>query len=227
MPDVLLHDRTTWRIIPSRYPEIGIWDRIGIAAEIDDFLAIEALTNDRIREVQRKIARVRVEDRISGRGTTQVMSAFAYGHAGRFNDDSFGAYYAAFSEVTALAESVHERERFLRATKEPSIDLDMRVYTALASGRYDDVRKRPRRDAVYDPASHLAGRIHGLKVRKSNTFDGVVYRSPRRWADGECVAAFRPRCVTNARAMKHLRYTWDGNAIGHIYAVTIVPMTPQ
>jgi len=226
MRDVTYTSEKTWRIIPSRYPEIDIWDRIGVPEDIDDFLAIEAITNDRIGEVQGKIARVRAEDRISGPGTTPIMSAFAYGHAGRFNDSTFGSYYAAFSEKAAILESVHARARFLRATNEPSIDIDMRVYTASVSGLYDDVRRTPKTNPIYDPNSYVASQAHGRAVMKANKFDGIVYRSVRNWADGECIAAFRPRCVATARALKHLRYAWNGTAIASLYEITIVTPTP-
>ncbi|GAC1444055.1 MAG: RES family NAD+ phosphorylase [Vulcanimicrobiaceae bacterium] len=222
MAELVLVAEPTWRIIPSRYPEVDLWDRIGRPADIDDFLAIEALTNDRIREARGAIARVRSEDRISGPGTTPIMAAFAYGHAGRFNDETFGAYYAAFSEAAAIAESRFARERFLRATNEPSIDLDMRVYTTRVSGRYDDVRKRAKSHAIYDPASYDAAQSYGRAVWAADKHDGVAYRSVRRWSDGACVAVFRPRCIATARATKHLRYAWDGVTIANVYEIKLI-----
>jgi len=201
-----------------------LWDRIGLPADIDDFLAIEALTNDRVREARGKIARSRIDDRITGPGSTPIMSAFAYGRTGRFNDETFGAYYAAFSEAAAIAESPHARERFLKATNEPSVDVDMRVYTARVSGQYDDVRKRSKSHAMYDASSYEAAQARGRRIHRVDKLDGVVYRSVRRWTDGECVAAFRPRCVTAVRATKHLRYTWDGTMITTAFESKIVPL---
>lgn len=207
----------TWRIIPSRYPIVGIWDRIADPNEIDDFIAIEGLTNERVRDESGEISRVRPEDRIAGPGATPIMSAFAHARAGRFNDETFAAYYAAFSEATAIAETRYGRERFLRATNQPRIDVEMRVYRALVSGTYDDVRSRSKRARIYDTASYAASQVYARRLYDENRVDGIVYRSVRAWDDGECVAAFRPRCITNAKVTRHLSYAWDGNRITHVY----------
>ncbi len=35
--------------------------------------------------------------------------------------------------------------------------------------------------------------------------------------EGECVAVFRPRLLTNRRQERHLCYVWDGKGISKIY----------
>ena len=42
--------RTSVRLIPSRYPTVGLFDAIADAADLDAVFAIEALTNPRIRD---------------------------------------------------------------------------------------------------------------------------------------------------------------------------------
>ena len=62
-----------WRIIPSRYPVGNNRHRAANPSEVDDSLAIEALINDRVREVQGQIARVFPQARVSGPNATRVM----------------------------------------------------------------------------------------------------------------------------------------------------------
>ncbi|HEX8777609.1 MAG TPA: RES domain-containing protein, partial [Rhodanobacter sp.] len=39
-----------YRIVPSRFPPVGVYDRIADPADLDALFAIEALTNPRLRE---------------------------------------------------------------------------------------------------------------------------------------------------------------------------------
>ncbi|GAC1412672.1 MAG: RES family NAD+ phosphorylase [Candidatus Velthaea sp.] len=208
-----------WRIIPSRYPVVGIWDRVSDPNDIDDFIAIEGLTNARVRDEAGEISSVRQSDRIAGPGSTPIMAAFAHSRPGRFNDSTFSAYYAGLSEEAAVAESRASRERFLRATAEPSIDLDMRAYIARVSGTLADVRGRRQSDPIYDPDSYAASQPFARAIYDADKLDGVVYRSVRLWKSGECVAVNRPRCLSNSRATRHFVYRWDGGRIIGILTV--------
>ena len=42
--------RPSYRLIPSRYPTVGLYDAIADPADLDVVFAIEALTNPRIRD---------------------------------------------------------------------------------------------------------------------------------------------------------------------------------
>ncbi|HWU75664.1 MAG TPA: RES domain-containing protein, partial [Rhodanobacter sp.] len=39
-----------YRIVPSRFPPVGLFDRIADPADLDAVFAIEAMTNPRLRE---------------------------------------------------------------------------------------------------------------------------------------------------------------------------------
>ncbi len=172
------------------------------------------------------LALIRREDRVAGPGTTPIMASFAYTRPSRFSDGTFGVYYAAHSEHTAVAETKFHAERRLRATNEASIDLDMRVYTATVKGEFDDVRKKTTRSRLYDPHSYSFSQMYGLKKYRENAMDGIVYRSVRDSA-GECVAAFRPRLVTNCIAAKYLQYRWNGERIIHVAEIGLRPSDPR
>jgi len=211
----------SYRIIPSRYPFVGIFDRIASPGEIPALLRVEGLTNDRVRDALGELSLVRPEDRISGPGTTPVMAAFTHAVPGRFNDDSFGVYYAARAEATAIAESVYRRARFLAATNEPTLEVEMREYAADVTGAFDDLRRRRRSSPLLDPNSYDASQRYGRKRYEANRVDGIVYPSVRE-RGGECVAAFRPRCIGHCRPLRHFGYVWDGARIARVYEKTLL-----
>jgi hypothetical protein len=99
--------RPSYRIIPSRFPPISLFERVADPADLEDVLALESLTNPRLREEAGEIAMVPPEDRIAGPGTAYVMAAFTHvrPEGGRFHDGTFGAYYAAAERPTAIAET--------------------------------------------------------------------------------------------------------------------------
>lgn len=201
-----------FRVIASKYPAVSVYDRIADAKNFEALLELEALTNPRAREEAGDFRKVRPEDRISGAGTTPVMASFAYAAASRFCDGTYGVLYAAHDYETAIAESLYHTEEFLRATSEPSIDVDKRVYAAAIAGRFDDVRSKSPRSKLYDPNDYGYSQRYARKLYEANDVDGIVYRSVRR-PDGECCAAFRPRSISQIHLYRYVQFRWDGNRI--------------
>src|SRR6185369_16924964 len=110
--------RPCYRLIPSRYPTVGLYDRIADPADLEVVYAIEALTNPRIRDEIGQLQLVAPEERVGGAGSTVIMAAFTHlnPEGSRFSDGSYGVYYAAHSLATAVAEVSHHRSLFLRRT---------------------------------------------------------------------------------------------------------------
>jgi hypothetical protein len=79
-----------WRIVPSRFPPIDLFERIADPADWDALIALESLTNDRIRDEVGDIALVPVAERISGPGSSVIMAAFTHPNpdGSRFSDGS-------------------------------------------------------------------------------------------------------------------------------------------
>jgi len=204
----------SYRAIASKYPAAGIYDRITDAANLAAVLEIEALTNPRVREEAAAFRKVRPEDAIAGAGTTPIMASFAYSGPSRFCDGTYGVYYAAHEEATAVAESRYHAEAFLRATREPSIDVDKRIYVATIDGSFDDIRGRSMRSKLYAaaPDDYEYAQRYAHRLYHRNRVDGIVYNSVRN-SGGECIAAFRPRIISGAAILKHIQFRWDGRRI--------------
>jgi RES domain-containing protein len=206
--------RTQWRpghrLIPSRFPPVGLFDRVARPEDLEAIFELEALTNDRVRDETGELALVPPRDRISGPGTTPVMAAFTHlnPEGSRFSDGSFGVYYCAQDLDTALAEVRHHQARFLRRTSEGPMQVQMRLYLADIDARLVDVRDAAdcHRPDDYGPSQKL-----GVALREAGR-DGVLYRSVRH-AGGTCAALFRPCLISRCRQSKHYALHFDGRDI--------------
>lgn len=119
--------RHAFRILPTRFPPVPLFERLGDPATWEVLAEVEALTNPRIREEIGRVAHVPVAERVAGPGASWVMGSFAHRRASRFSDGSFGVYYCADREATAIAETRWHMGRFYAATGEPPLDVEMRV----------------------------------------------------------------------------------------------------
>jgi len=203
----------SFRCISALYPSVSVYDRI--AASHADFLAaieIEQLTNPRIREEAGDLRKIRPADFISGKGTTPIVAPFAYAGPSRFCDGTYGVYYAARSEETAIAESLYHTQKRLRESHEPSIDVDKCLYTSTIAGRFDDLRGKSPRSRLYDRDDYSASQAYGRRLYAENDVDGIVYNSVRD-TTGQCVAVFRPKNISDAKIRKYVQFRWDGTRI--------------
>ncbi len=210
--------RPCWRIIPSRFPPIDLFERVADPGDLEAVIEIESMTNPRLREEAGELRLVAEEDRVSGPGAGYIMAAFTHlnPQGSRFSDGSWGVYYAAADLDTAIAETIHHRQVFLRATDEPPMELDMRVLVADAEGQLHDIRPwRERRPELYHPSDYSAPQALARQLREGGSW-GIAYHSVRH-AGGENIAVFRPPVLSNCRQERHLCYVWDGGKISHVY----------
>lgn len=211
---------TAWRIVPSRFPPVGLFDRIAKPNDMDAVFQIESMTNPRLREEMGALAMVPRERRISGAGSTPVMAAFTHlnPEGSRFSDGSWGVFYAARSVTTAIEETVYHQQRFLAATAEAPTDLQMRCYKTAVKASLADIRDGW--PEVHDPDNYSAGVALARRLRDGGA-DGIVYNSVRHHG-GQCVAAFYPDVVAPCTQAQHLIYRWDGQRIAAVLEVTPV-----
>jgi len=210
-----------YRIVPSRFPPIGVYDRVANPADLEAVFAVESLTNPRLRQEAGEISLVPPRDRVSGPGTTPIMAAFTHlnPEGSRFSDGSYGVYYAGESIDTAIEETRCKREQFLARTNEPPIELDMRAYLTDLGGEFHDIRGRKDLPHVYDPDNYAAGQALGRELKAIDS-SGVAYDSVRRPA-GECVGVFRPPVLSNCIQGPHFCYVWNGARITEVYEKTL------
>lgn len=207
-----------YRIIPSRFPPIDLFERVAAPEDLDVVIALESLTNERLRDEVGEIQLVAPSERVAGPGAGYVMAAFTHTPpgGGRFSDEKHGAYYAARTLETAIAETSHHRARFMAATKEPPLHLDMRVLESEIDAKLHDARgMRSQYPAIYDADDYSASQAFARRLRDTGS-DGIVYDSVRH-PGGRCAAIFRPKRVKHCREVRYLTYVWDGAAIVEVY----------
>lgn len=210
-----------------------IFEEVADPSDFDALLALRARTDPLLNQRLQHALAIPPKERAYGPGSKYVMTPFVYPSpvATRFRPpalsaDSFGVYYAARDETTAIAEVSHHRVRFLEESRAPAQDLDFELVKAAVKGSaFYDLRRRQRDfPDVYSPTDYSASQRLGVELRGRGA-DGIVYDSVRR-EGGECVAVFRPRCVGAARAVNHLIFRWDGERISAILEAHPLPAPP-
>jgi hypothetical protein len=193
----------TFRLIPSRFPPIGLFDSVATAADLAAVMELVGWTNDRL--VKERIDRLPQAEWVYGRPNASVVMA-AFLHVAptgmRFNGAELGAWYAAADLTTAAAEVGHHLRRETFARQLPEIRRIYRTYVARIDGDYVDLRgERTARPELYDPGSYAASQAFGEKVRASGS-DGILYESVRL-RTGTNVAAYRPTKIQDILQTDH------------------------
>jgi len=214
--------RPSFRVVPSRFPPIDLFERVAASDDWDLLNRLEGETSARLREEAGAIHMVREEDRRYGPGWTPVMAAFCYfnDQGSRFSDGTFGVYYCALNEATAIAETRYHAERFMRDSNEPPMQLQQRVYLSDLAGDLHDLRDNADADRLLSPDEWGAGQAFGRQVWEAHS-DGIVYPSVRA-PNGECAAVLRPPVMSATRQGRHLGYEWDGKKIRHVLELSLI-----
>lgn len=218
VPLVQLRWAPTYRLVPSRFPPIDLFERVAAPEDLEVVFAVESLTNPRLRQEVGEIALVPRDERVSGPGTSPIMAAFTHlnPYGSRFSAGHYGVYYAARALETAVREVSHHQSLFLAATQEPPISIDMRCYRAPVRQPLHDIRgAQGRLPEVYARNDYSASQRFGLALREAGSW-GIVYESVRD-PGGECVGLFRPRALGPAIQGEHIALQWNGEQIESWY----------
>ena len=210
-PTVRILRRGAHRLIPTRYPSVGVFDTVAAPADLEAVFELEGWTNDRISAELGLLHDIPKEEWVVGRPMASVvMASFCHPRpaGGRFNDSRRGAWYAAFALRTAHAEAVFHRTAELEEIGGWfETFVQMADYRADFSAVFHDIREarfaRYLSPDGYERSQRLAQQV---LERGSN---GIVYPSVREHG-GTCIACFRPRLVANVTAGGFYEYRWSG-----------------
>lgn len=194
----------TYRLIPSRFPPIGLFDTVALAADLEAVMELAGWTNDRL--VKERVARLPQSEWIYGRPNSSIVMA-AFLHAapsgGRFNGPDLGAWYAAAAIPTAVAEVGHHlrREAFARGVE--GMQRTFRSYSARLDGAFVDIRGTE--PALHAADDYTAGQAFGEAQRAAGE-DGILYDSVRHHG-GTNACAYRPGKVLDVVQAEHFEIT--------------------
>lgn len=189
----------SFRLIPSQFPPIGLFDTVATAADIEAVMELVGWTNDRL--VPERLHRLPQSEWVHGRANASVILA-AFLHVapggGRFNGPELGAWYASAALRTAAAEVAHHLRREAVARQVPQVRRRYRCYVARLDGEYCDVCGRAE---LHDPQSYEASQAFGEGARRAGS-DGIVFASVRH-AGGINVVAYRPSKIVEVVQAEH------------------------
>ncbi|WP_320821795.1 RES family NAD+ phosphorylase [Reinekea sp.] len=214
-----------YRMVPSRFPPVNLFEWAA-GPEFEALAALESDTNDRLLNDAGALALVPLGERIFGPGSTPVMAAFTHiGHDNRFNDASIGAYYAALSKQTAIAETRFHRQRFMSASNDPPGSVQMRCYSndMASEVSLESLCAADFRGFFGASTQYAASQAYAAERRGTGTA-GFYYPSVRD-TGGRCVVAFRPNALTAAVQCGHYEYFWNGHEIEQVFEMLSQPLS--
>jgi hypothetical protein len=197
----------SYRLIPSKFPPIGLFDTVATTADAAAVMELAGWTNDRL--VEERLHRLPEDEWVYGRpNSSVVMAAFLHVQpaGARFNGPDLGAWYAAAALRTAAFEVAHHLRRETVVTGAASLERDYRTYTAELDGSYLDIcSQQVQRADVYDPCSYAASQSLGESIRASGGA-GIIYDSVRH-TGGVNIVAYRPQNILKVTQADHWRLT--------------------
>lgn len=216
-------NQKSYRLIPSKFPPIDLYEDVAEPDQLEAIFAVEALTNPRLMEETGNFMQIPVADRLTGiPHCSYVMGAFTHysPDGARFNSADFGAYYCAEYIDTAIKETVYHMERIMGYTKEPAQHIQMRTLAASFSADLTDLTPSRFLDTdLYHPTNYKSSQRFAADIRSAGG-DGIRYQSVRHNGH-ECFALFRPRLVDSICQSKHYSYVWNGDAINNIIELSL------
>jgi hypothetical protein len=204
-------DLDCYQLIPSRFPTIEVYERLGDAELHAAAKALEARTNPRLAAINQLPSVPKQGDKAAGQYQNWNHAPFAYKdpRGSFFLEPTHGCLELASDMDTALALALLRREEFLGSTNEPAMGLDMRVFSRRITGSFHDLTK-------LDPNMPSADRRKiGHHLHESGS-PGVLFCRPG-FGEHRFLAVFDGALLPRAIQGAHYRFVWDGRKIKSIY----------
>jgi RES domain len=217
IPTVAVAWNDARRIIRSLYPPIDLFEDIADPADWPLLISAEQKTNPRLMDTIGNLDLVPANRRVGGAGASYLMAPFTHvspDRPSRFSAGVFGVLYAGESFETALAETIHHHERFMRRTNEAE-GWTSRFRELVLGVQFEahDLTDAATYAEALNPDDHSEARRVGAALRASGS-DGVLYPSVRN-TGGRCVGLFYPDLASPPAQGRHLDYHWNGNRVDY------------
>ena len=211
-----------FRLIPSNYPTIDIFDDVSNQEEFEALYQLQALTNPRLAN---EVGDMSLLDHKEipfhcERGRSYAIAAFTHINrdGSRFADGDHGMLYIGNSEKTATKEvQFHQAKYWCNVT---GLKYDRIIFRTLKFTFNDsscvDITDKLMSDSIYDPDNYLTAQKFGLKVYMNRAeTTGIKYNSVRS-DNGVCWALSTPYVVHDVIQCSHTEMVWNGNEIKHV-----------
>lgn len=211
-PSLVSIDSDWYRLIPSRFPPVSIYERVVANDRLAELVEVENLTNPRVRMAKMMANGVQAVDPDSPRLQNWNLAPFTYPQPDgtRYFRPIYSCLQLGDDLQTALAVSVTKREWFLEQTREPAQGLDMRVLKTPVKGRFLDLRHLPL-GLPADERWQIGDRAIGAD------YDGILFRPPER-PTASSIGVLKESVLGRSQQTKHFRFQWNGRRISSLYA---------
>jgi hypothetical protein len=205
----------TVRLVASARLRDPVLHRLVRAAHADDLAEIEGATSGRLTQQARGGGRLDARELVAALPHAAfINAAFSYWRPrdpNRFNGPGRGAWYAALTVETCIAEVTFHMTRELSRVEDFNATVDYAEMFASFAGLFADLRGASPPPACLDPdpaVGYPAGNrlADAVRARGGN---GIVYPSVRH-AGGTCLAALWPSAVQSVTQGRVLRLQWRG-----------------
>jgi len=182
--------------------------------ELAELAEIEAATSSRMQAQATGISGLAANELVYDVPHAHFINAsFAYAkprEPNRFNGDRRGAWYAALSVETCLAEITFHMTDFLARTGRFEAVADYAEMFCSVSGEFLDLRPVPGHPALSTDKAigYPEGNRLAVEARQAG-LNGIIYPSVRQQG-GTCFAILRPAAVQSVRQGDVWRLTWKG-----------------
>ena len=206
-----------FRLIPSRFPPVQVFEGLVANDRLDEVAAAESRTNPRLAAEERLRGSVPNSHRLQNFNHAPFKYINPEGSV--FFPPMRPALELADHRQTALAVAVPRRERFLRRTLEAPIGLDMRLLKTPVHGRFADL-------TAASPNLGFEERTKLVSDLPAD-IDGVVFRPAER-PTHQCLAVLNGATLGYTLQSAHYRFWWDGARIATVYAFDDArPLNPE
>lgn len=210
----LAYPKTVRLVSTARLREAVLASLVDTTDEFAELAEIEAATSTRIHAQATGILGLAANELVYDVPHAHFINAsFAYAkprEPNRFNGETRGAWYAALSVETCLAEIIFHMTEFLARTGVYQATTDYAEMFCSVSGEFVDLRPVPNHPALSpDKVTGYPGGNRLALGARSAGLNGIIYPSVRH-DGGTCFAVLRPAAVQSVRQGDVWRLSWKG-----------------
>lgn len=204
------------RLIPSRFPPVPLYERLGSPEVQAAAEACEAKTNPRLHALER-LAQEGPARPGSAQAQNWNLAPFAYKNpeGTTFLDPAHKVLELVSGVRPALAVAVLRREAFLGGGAEPPLQVEMRALVRKVRGRFIDltgVPFEPDRDKRWAMGARLYSEAE-------SDVQGILFLRPDL-GNARALTVFDGAALGTAIQSDHYRFLWDGEAVRQIGNLT-------
>jgi hypothetical protein len=194
------------RLIPSRFPPVALYARLGSPEIQDAAQAVEEITNPRLQAME-LLAQEGPEAVKTSGAQNWNLAPFAYPNpeGTTFLSSKYKVLELVEGLMPALVVAVERREAFLSGSDEPPIDIDMRALVHPVKGRFADLRNVPF-ETVEADRWKVGAELYETEAQ------GIVFHRPDL-PGIRAVAVFDRTALGRAVQSDHFKFVWDGEAV--------------